>query len=117
MAKTFGEALKDARVAKRRTLREVGDRVGYSVSYLSDIEQDRRGAPDLEKVRKIQEFLEVRDNSLVDLASRLRTKLPTEITQRIQRRPRLEALLARADNLDDDGLEKLIAAAGEDSRQ
>lgn len=105
---TFGEALKQARVAKRRTLREVADYIGVSVGYISDVEQGRRGAPELEKVRRIQECLEITDDSLVLLASRLRTKVPTEITQRIQRRPRLEEFLTRADDLSDEDLESVL---------
>lgn|SRR5262245_12073875 len=106
--RTFGKALKHHRLTKRRTLREVGKKAKLSVSYISDIEQERRGAPELETVRVIQEFLEVEDNELVVLASQQRTKLPREITQRIQVRPQLGALLARADDLNDEQLDQLI---------
>jgi transcriptional regulator with XRE-family HTH domain len=108
---TFGDALKKARVAKRFTLREVGRYIGKSVSYLSDIEQDRKGPPDVETVRKIEEFLGMTDNPLVILASKLRNKVPQDITQRIQRRPQLAELLTRTDDLSDQDLEELICQA------
>jgi transcriptional regulator with XRE-family HTH domain len=107
----FGEALKAARVAAKKTLREAGNHVGVSVGYMSDIEQGRKGPPDLETVRKLQDFFRVSDNHLVTLASDLRTRRPTEIVQHIQNRPRLSTLLARAKNLSDEQLEKLIEEA------
>ena len=109
----FGEALKDARLKAEKTLRETGAHVGLSVGYMSDIEQGRKSAPDLETVRKLQDFLRVKGDRLVVLASEARTKRPTEIVQHIQNRPRLSDLLARAKNLSDEQLEELIAKASE----
>jgi transcriptional regulator with XRE-family HTH domain len=107
----FGEALKSARLAAKKTLREISTYVGLSIGYLSDIEQGRKAAPDLETVRKLQEFLRVAGDSLLILASESRTKRPTEIAQHIQNRPRLSELLARARNLSDEQLEELISKA------
>lgn len=107
----FGKALKEARLRMKKTLREVGDYAGLSIGYMSDIEQGRKTAPDLETVRKLQDFLRVEDDVLVILASEARTKRPTEIVQQIQNRPRLSELLARARNLSDEELEKLISQA------
>jgi transcriptional regulator with XRE-family HTH domain len=109
----FGEALKDARLKAKKTLREAGAHVGLSVGYMSDIEQGRKSAPDLETVRKLQDFLRVDGDALVILASEARTKRPTEIVQHIQNRPRLSDLLARARNLSDEQLDELIAKASE----
>ncbi len=105
----FGEALKSARLTAKKTLRETGAYVGLSVGYISDIEQGRKTAPDLETVRKLQDFLRVDNDSLVVLASEARTKRPTEIAQHVQNRPRLSELLARARNLSDEQLEDLIS--------
>jgi transcriptional regulator with XRE-family HTH domain len=109
----FGEALKDARQKAKKTLRETGAHVGLSVSYMSDIEQGRKSAPDLEIVRKLQDFLRVKDDKLLLLASESRTQRPTEILQHIQTRPRLSVLLARAKNLSDEEIEELIAKASQ----
>lgn len=107
----FGEALKAARLAAKKTLRETSAHVNLSIGYMSDIEQGRKSAPDLETVRKLQDFLRVDNESLVLLASEARTKRPTEIAQHIQNRPRLSELLARARNLTDEELEELITKA------
>jgi transcriptional regulator with XRE-family HTH domain len=107
----FGKALKEARVRAKKTLREAGDHVGLSVGYVSDIEQGRKSAPDLETVRKLQDFLRVDNDALVILASEARTKRPTEIVQHIQNRPKLSELFMRARNLTDEQLEKLIEEA------
>jgi transcriptional regulator with XRE-family HTH domain len=109
----FGKALKAARLRAKKTLREVGDHVGLSVGYMSDIEQGRKGAPDLETVRKLQDFLRVDGDALVVLASEARTKRPTEIVQRIQSRPKLSELFMRARNLSDEQLQELIEKASQ----
>ena len=107
----FGKALKEARLKAKKTLREAGDHVGLSVGYISDIEQGRKSAPDLETVRRLQDYLMVDDDALVILASEARTKRPTEIMQHLQSRPKLSELFMRARNLSDEQLEKLIEEA------
>lgn len=107
----FGEALKEARLNAKKTLRETGAFVGLSIGYMSDIEQGRKGAPDLETVRKLQEYLRVEKDALVILASESRTKRPTEIVQHIQNRPMLSQLFLRARNLSDEQLAELIEKA------
>ena len=107
----FGKALKEARLKAKKTLREAGDHVGLSVGYISDIEQGRKSAPDLETVRMLQDYLRVDDDALVILASEARTKRPTEIMQHLQSRPKLSELFMRARNLSDEQLEKLIEEA------
>jgi transcriptional regulator with XRE-family HTH domain len=104
----FGDALKEARINARKKLRETAEHIGISIGYLSDIEQGRKNPPDLEKVRKLQNYLLVKDDTLVGLASEARTKRPTEIVRHIQRRPNLSALFLRAKNMSDEELEKLL---------
>jgi transcriptional regulator with XRE-family HTH domain len=107
--RSFGEALKAARVAKMKTLRELGAHVGFSVGYISDIEHGRKGPPDLETVRKMQEYLGVMDNSLINIASRLRTRIPVEITQLIQNKPHLSEILTRLGDLSDEEYEEWVS--------
>jgi transcriptional regulator with XRE-family HTH domain len=111
---TFGKTMKEARLRAKKTLREVGDHVGLSVGYISDIEQGRKSAPELETVRKLQEFLRVENDGLIVLASEARTKRPTEIVQHLQNRPKLSELFMRARNLSDERLEELIEASKKD---
>ncbi len=107
----FGIALKEARKNAKVKLREVAAYIELSVGYLSDIEQGRKSPPDLETVRKLQDFLKVKNDKLVTLASVERTKMPTEVVQQIQNRPRLSELFFRAKNLNDEELEELINQA------
>lgn len=104
----FGRLFRDKRVAKRITLREISEAVGKSIGYLSDIEHGRKGPPDLETVKRIEETLGINDHSLLTVASKLRSNIPAEITQRIQMRPRLAEMLLRADKLSDEELDDLI---------
>jgi len=101
---SFGEAFRAARVANKVTLREIGEYVNKSIGYLSDIEHGRKRPPDLDTVSGIEEFLGIKDGRLMALA-RMGRK---DISKRIMARPQLQALLLRADDLDDEGLDNLI---------
>lgn len=105
----FGIALKKARIDAKKKLREVADAVGLSIGYISDIEQGRKSPPELEIVRKLQDFLSVKDNRLVILASDERTNRPSEVVQQMQKRPLLTQLFTRAKNAPDEQLEKWLS--------
>ncbi|MBU0995372.1 MAG: helix-turn-helix domain-containing protein [Proteobacteria bacterium] len=107
--RSFGEALKKARTARRVTLRVLGEHVGKSVGYLSDIENSRKRPPTLDIVEKIEEYLGINDNLLVTLASNMRKKVPKEWTDRIMMTPKLSEALLRADeDLNDDEFDELM---------
>lgn len=109
MTTSFGKMLKMAREGKRITLRKLGEYVGKSVSYLSDIENNRKRPPKLDTVAKIEECLSVNDGRLVTLASQLRKKVPKNITNRFVTMPKLSEALLRADeDLTDDEFADLI---------
>ena len=93
---SFGEALREARKAKRITLRKIAEHIGKSIGYLSDVEHERKRPPNLELVSKIEDFLGVEDGKLLRLAKKFR-KSPKEMTQRIRMKPRLSEVLLRAD--------------------
>ena len=107
----FGISLKEARKTAKKKLRETAAYINLSIGYLSDIEQGRKPPPDLETVRKLQDFLQVTDDALIIIASEERTKMPTEVIQQIQNRPRLSELFFRAKGLSDEELEELINQA------
>lgn len=94
----FGETLRKERVAKRVTLRKVSEYVGRSIGYLSDIENNRKGPPNLEIVRKIEELFCIDDGKLINLAAKLKRKVPKDVKQRIQMSPKLSEALLRADD-------------------
>lgn len=94
---SFGEAFREARIEKKVTLREIGEYVGKSISYLSDIEHGRKRPPKLDTVSEIEQFLGIEDERLIRLAAKFRKKVPKNLTQRIRMTPRLSAVLLRAD--------------------
>ena len=105
----FGEALKKARLAKRKTISEVSAHVKKSISYISDVEHERKLPPDSETVRKIEDFLGVGNGNLERIASEARKKAPSSLSQRLQARPLLSELLLRADNMSDEEIKDWIS--------
>ncbi len=101
---TFGQLFKVERVKRKITLSEVGEYVGKLPSYLSDIEHGRKGAPDLETVRKIEEFFLITDGRLVQAATSERWRLPKNVMRQVQQRTALADLLMRADEISDEAL-------------
>jgi len=93
---------------KRMTLREIGERIGKSIGYLSDIEHDRKGPPDLKTIEQIEILLGVSNNSLVKLAAEIRRQRPQDVSQRIRMRPILSEILLRADEFSDDELKEIL---------
>ena len=105
----FGDALREARVAKGITYREIAEYIKKPISYVSDIEHNRKLPPDSETVRKIEEFLGIRDRYLSEIASMVRRKAPANLAQRLRARPVLSEVLLRADNLSDEGIKKMLS--------
>lgn len=108
--KSFGEEFKRLRKMSRVTLREIGEYVGKSIGYLSDVEHDRKGPPDLDTVEKIERFLGVKEGYLVNLAANIRKQTPMNVVERIKMRPKLSEVLLRADEAfdSDNGLDELL---------
>ncbi len=94
----FGQMLKAARKKSEKTLKEVSQVAGLSLGYISDIEQNRRKAPALDVVRKIETYLGVTDETLVR-AAQSEMKLQTEATTIFRKRPGLNMQLLRASDL------------------
>ena len=111
---SFGNVLKKARKAQKATLRELGDAIEKSISYISDIEHDRKRPPDLDTVSKIEDFLKIEDGSLLNLARTIRNTAKQTMTQRLKMNPKLSTVLLRADNLPEDkkdhAMNKLLEA-------
>lgn len=106
---SFGKSLKDARQAKRITLRTLGKYLNLSVGYLSDIEHDRKNPPKLDAVQKIEECLGILDGSLVQLASIIKRKMPKDLSSNIKLKPNLSAALLRSDeDIDTDQVAELM---------
>lgn len=109
METNFGDVLKKARVAKKITIREVSDHIKKSIGYLSDIEHNRKLPPDLETIRKMEDFLGTGTGKLANIAREIRKKTPVNLTQRLKARPLLSEVLLRADDLSDEDLKDVIS--------
>ncbi len=92
---SFGQLLKTARKRQEKTLKEVSQVARLSLSYISDMEQERRKAPSLEVVEKIEEFLELKDGSLVK-AAQAEMNMQLEVRTIFRKRPDLNMQLLRA---------------------
>jgi transcriptional regulator with XRE-family HTH domain len=105
----FGKLLKLFRKKQEKTMSEVAEVCGYSTSYISDIEHGRRNPPEMSKVKKIEKFLKVDNNSLSEAATR-EMNIPKEARRIFSRRPNLNfALLRASENLTEEEVNELIA--------
>lgn len=66
---TLGEIVREARIAKGKSLREISKLLDITPSYMSDIENDRR-VPSEEVLRSIVQLLELDFDHLMALAGR-----------------------------------------------
>lgn len=68
--KSLGDVVREARVTKGMTLRELARRLGKTPSYLSDIENDRR-VPSEDVLRDLSRLLSLDFDDLMARAGRL----------------------------------------------
>lgn len=72
-SQTLGECIRDARVAKKLSLRDVTSVLEIAPSYLSDIENDRR-VPSEDVLRSLSKHLDLDFDDLMARAGRLGDK-------------------------------------------
>lgn len=75
-AKTFGQLLREKRVAKGFSLRKFAELVGVSPTYLSQVEQDNVDPPTADRVKRMAELLGENVDEWTALAGRLTEDLP-----------------------------------------
>ncbi len=105
----FGKLLKKARKAKEMTVWEVAAHAGITISYVSDMENGRRIAS-VDIIRKIEEYLKVKDGSLVATARKEKDfDVPSEAKALFWKRPELNmALLRASQDYSEEHINKLI---------
>ena len=104
----FGERIRELRESHGWTQKELSDRLGVSVSYISKVENERLhfgDYPSEKFVHKLAGELDADEDELLLLAD----KVPAGIRKRIREKP--EAFRAIA-SLDDSSLDKLIERIG-----
>lgn len=75
-SKTFGQTLREKRVAKGFSLRKFALEVDVSPTYLSQVEQDKVAPPTADRVRTMAEKLGENVDEWTALAGRLTEDLP-----------------------------------------
>lgn len=101
---TFGQLLRDKRVAKKFSLRKFAELVGVSPTYLSQVEQGNTDPPTADRVKRMAELLEENPDEMIALAGRV----PQDLPEIIQSEPtEMPELLREARGLTAEQLRKL----------
>ena len=98
---TFGQVLREARLAKGITLRKFAEMVGISPTYLSQVEPDHVDPPTAERVHTMANLLGANADEWTALAGRVPEDLPAIIQKEPTAMPELlrEASGLTADQL------------------
>lgn len=105
--KTFGEQLREARMAKGFSLRKFAKEVDVSPTYLSQVEQNKVAPPTAERVQQIATLLGESVDQWMALADRLADELP----DLIHRSPVIPDILRTTDGMTLQQLHRLRDAA------
>ncbi|MDW8264003.1 MAG: helix-turn-helix transcriptional regulator [Gemmataceae bacterium] len=86
---TFGQALRERRLAKGFSLRKFAELVGVSPTYLSQVEQGNVMPPTAGRVKRMAELLGENPDEWIALAGRVPEDLPPIIQQQPREVPDL----------------------------
>jgi transcriptional regulator with XRE-family HTH domain len=106
---TFGERLRQLRLAQHMNQRALAARVGIDFTYLSKIENERMAPPSAETIVKLAQALHASADELLLLAN----KVPEDIKPVIIQAPLWPAFLRSISDLTDDELQALSTYAQE----
>ena len=103
MAGEFGAYIAQKRIEKDVKLKPTADKLGVSVTYLSDIIKGRRNPPDIDGLEALAEILglsEEEKNVMLDLAGRERNQVSPDLPEYImdETLPNARVALRRARN-------------------
>ena len=114
----FGKALKSSRKSQQITLSQLGEIVGKSVGYLSDLEQGRKKPPaDKIFLVNIEAALNIQSGYLQGLAEQIR-KMPEDLVRQSTFKPKLTKVLLQAGrDLNDGEFEALIKLLEDGNKQ
>lgn len=104
---SFGERLRDARVAKGYSLRKFAKDAEVSPTYLSQVEQDKVAPPTADRVKRIAELLGESVDEWMAYADRLSDELPDIIHSD----PAVPDLLRAVQGMTPEQIRRLRAAA------
>ena len=105
---SFGQALRETRLAMGHSLRKFAKMTGVSPTYLSQVEQGNVDPPTADRVKRMAELLEANVDEWIALAGRV----PEDLPEIIQRNPTaMPELLREANGLTAEQAKKLIEDA------
>ena len=107
--KSFGLLIRETRIKKGFSQRDLAGKIGVAPSYLNDIEKEKRSAPKQIVIKKIAKLLKININTLNDLAGISKGSVAPDIQYYIDRNPRVASLIRtiKENNLDEDQIEKI----------
>lgn len=110
MTKRFGSLLRQIRTSKEMVLKELADKMNWTVVYVSDIERGRRNPPSGAHIRKIAEILGVRANKLLNAADEDRGFVELNLNDHGSAKTQAALTLARSWNtLDEEDWDEIIS--------
>jgi len=122
----FGDFIKKKRQDNPRqlTLKDLSERLGISLSFLSDIENNRRKPFDSDKIEKFAEILDLSDiekATLYDLAAREKKEIPSDLEdimmyEKIGEMARFALRQSNAGNLTEEDWKQLLRKIDERKR-
>jgi transcriptional regulator with XRE-family HTH domain len=110
---TFGIFLAAKRKDKSLSIRKLAELLKITPAYLSDIEKDRRYAPDKEKLDGIARLLSITEeekNIMFDLAGKSKGEIPPDLPEYIIEKDIVKVALrtANKNNASDEDWERFI---------
>lgn len=114
VARSFGSKVRDARLAKKITLRELARRIEKAPSYVNDIEYDRR-VPSEVVVRQLSDELDLDVDVMLALAGRV----GEGAEEYLRSEPTAGVLFRRVaqEQLDEEALQELLSKVEQLSKQ
>jgi transcriptional regulator with XRE-family HTH domain len=106
----FGDRVRELRLARNLTLRDLAGKVGVDFTYISKIENQKLSFgeyPSEELIRKLAKALAADADGMLILAE----KIPKQIKKRVMERPDAFRKIAQ---LDDKALDKLLEELGDE---
>ena len=103
MYTSFGDFIKQKRTSRGINLRKFAELLDIAPGYMSDIEQGKRNSPSTEKMKRIEEILELTEeetNLMYDLAAQTReNEVAPDISAYISSNDMVRVALRTAKNL------------------
>jgi transcriptional regulator with XRE-family HTH domain len=114
MPSTFGHRLRELRLAKDLTQRELAKKAGIDFTYLSKIENDQPGyQPSEQVIRELAKLLGTDAEELVLLAQ----KIPEKIQRAMARNIKAHAFLRSAADLSEADWDKILKIVEENKKR